>query len=558
MIIKGKFWLLILCLTPSYCASQTGFSTLFDEGTSSEPLDIELIGDSILVVAGNDLTSSCGEPFVLTYDLQGDLIWRFLADPFVNPIQKLRWYEGALYAAGFNSSLSDVDTERALVLTKFSQEGEVLLTAESPVIDTVSFGSFLVRDMAISAEGRVAILADSLLAFSDLDGSFEEPISIPIPAMFRLHYLSETQVVIADSSSIRLVGVDGSQSSPVTFQDDLVDVLVEDVIWVATQTKLYKLDDTLSMLDSLNVSGSFEEVYQLTASPSEIYVQGKAENQIGMLTVQKDFSESSLQGDIFLNRSLVKPLNGGWKGATQIPTEKIPQNTLSFYVPLEGKVETNESIDIAIRDFSITAARANELTPIEGVGTLAREVTFDFLLELENQGVETIEKFIYEIPELNSTFCISGLVEKKNLSILPSERLKLNGQIFLSSIFTNQSIEFCARALVPNAQLEANVSQNVLCDSVLVERLIVSRDRELLEGVSIFPNPVKNKLRIGYEGVFSRYMTVSIFSSLGVLMEEFPLSTQKMEITLSTYPQGLYFIEVRRNNSSYWQKIVKE
>ncbi len=558
MIIKGKFWLLILCLTPSYCASQTGFSTLFDEGTSSEPLDIELIGDSILVVAGNDLTSSCGEPFVLTYDLQGDLIWRFLADPFVNPIQKLRWYEGALYAAGFNSSLSDVDTERALVLTKFSQEGEVLLTAESPVIDTVSFGSFLVRDMAISAEGRVAILADSLLAFSDLDGSFEEPISIPIPAMFRLHYLSETQVVIADSSSIRLVGVDGSQSSPVTFQDDLVDVLVEDVIWVATQTKLYKLDDTLSMLDSLNVSGSFEEVYQLTASPSEIYVQGKAENQIGMLTVQKDFSESSLQGDIFLNRSLVKPLNGGWKGATQIPTEKIPQNTLSFYVPLEGKVETNESIDIAIRDFSITAARANELTPIEGVGTLAREVTFDFMLELENQGVETIEKFIYEIPELNSTFCISGLVEKKNLSILPSERLKLNGQIFLSSIFTNQSIEFCARALVPNAQLEANVSQNVLCDSVLVERLIVSRDRELLEGVSIFPNPVKNKLRIGYEGVFSRYMTVSIFSSLGVLMEEFPLSTQKMEITLSTYPQGLYFIEVRRNNSSYWQKIVKE
>ena len=551
MIIKGKFWLLILCLTPSYCASQTGFSTLFDEGTSSEPLDIELIGDSILVVAGNDLTSSCGEPFVLTYDLQGDLIWRFLADPFVNPIQKLRWYEGALYAAGFNSSLSDVDTERALVLTKFSQEGEVLLTAESPVIDTVSFGSFLVRDMAISAEGSVAILADSLLAFSDLDGSFEEPISIPIPAMFRLHYLSETQVVIADSSSIRLVGVDGSQSSPVTFQDDLVDVLVEDVIWVATQTKLYKLDDTLSMLDSLNVSGSFEEVYQLTASPSEIYVQGKAENQIGMLTVQKDFSESSLQGDIFLNRSLVKPLNGGWKGATQIPTEKIPQNTLSFYVPLEGKVETNESIDIAIRDFSITAARANELTPIEGVGTLAREVTFDFLLELENQGVETIEKFIYEIPELNSTFCISGLVEKKNLSILPSERLKLNGQIFLSSIFTNQSIEFCARALVPNAQLEANVSQNVLCDSVLVERLIVSRDRELLEGVSIFPNPVKNKLRIGYEGVFSRYMTVSIFSSLGVLMEEFPLSTQKMEITLSTYPQGLYFIEVRRNNSSY-------
>lgn len=67
----------------------------------------------------------------------------------------------------------------------------------------------------------------------------------------------------------------------------------------------------------------------------------------------------------------------------------------------------------------------------------------------------------------------------------------------------------------------------------------------------IFPNPAKSKLYFQSSNSFDlgANMSVSIFNSMGIQMEEFDLSNAKMEKNISSYSSGMYFCVIKENGA---------
>jgi len=67
----------------------------------------------------------------------------------------------------------------------------------------------------------------------------------------------------------------------------------------------------------------------------------------------------------------------------------------------------------------------------------------------------------------------------------------------------------------------------------------------------IFPNPAKSKLYFQSSNSFDTgaNMSVSVFNSMGIQMEEFDLSNAKMEKDISSYSSGMYFCVIKENGA---------
>ena len=78
------------------------------------------------------------------------------------------------------------------------------------------------------------------------------------------------------------------------------------------------------------------------------------------------------------------------------------------------------------------------------------------------------------------------------------------------------------------------------------------------EGLSIHPNPVVDEFSIELPNL-NQKLDVSIFDSQSKLIEKFNInSINKINVDMSTYSSGIYFIKLNSSESTYDFKIIKE
>ncbi|WP_255546610.1 T9SS type A sorting domain-containing protein [Flavobacterium sp. CG_9.1] len=71
----------------------------------------------------------------------------------------------------------------------------------------------------------------------------------------------------------------------------------------------------------------------------------------------------------------------------------------------------------------------------------------------------------------------------------------------------------------------------------------------------IYPNPVSNSVTIQAD----KPMTgVKIYSILGALMQEIKTSSENLNLDLSAYSQGVYFIRVYNEDGFTSKKVIKK
>ncbi|PBQ34029.1 hypothetical protein CNR22_20350 [Sphingobacteriaceae bacterium] len=76
--------------------------------------------------------------------------------------------------------------------------------------------------------------------------------------------------------------------------------------------------------------------------------------------------------------------------------------------------------------------------------------------------------------------------------------------------------------------------------------------------MNIYPNPVKDKLKLDFSGFETNKITLQLINSLGQTVCSFDNSIQYKEIDLSNFPAGLYYLKVQDGNKHKVFKILKE
>ena len=76
---------------------------------------------------------------------------------------------------------------------------------------------------------------------------------------------------------------------------------------------------------------------------------------------------------------------------------------------------------------------------------------------------------------------------------------------------------------------------------------------ELNNNFNIYPNPVKDLVMIQGRNINS----ISVYNSVGVLVERIEVSNNETEINMSEYNTGIYFVQVNTENGTTTRKVVK-
>ena len=86
----------------------------------------------------------------------------------------------------------------------------------------------------------------------------------------------------------------------------------------------------------------------------------------------------------------------------------------------------------------------------------------------------------------------------------------------------------------------------------------IGEAQKTLEGISLYPNPVLNKLSIKYDKIFLDKLSAKLFNSIGQLILQTELTPENSEIDLSTIPTGLYFIRFQNTNGQRVERFIKK
>ena len=90
--------------------------------------------------------------------------------------------------------------------------------------------------------------------------------------------------------------------------------------------------------------------------------------------------------------------------------------------------------------------------------------------------------------------------------------------------------------------------------------VLVTEDTNVSEmtenNISVYPNPAKDFVKLS--AVSGQLSAIKIYNCLGMLVEEIEVNANEVEINISEYNTGIYFINIQTENGNIVKKVVKK
>ncbi len=87
---------------------------------------------------------------------------------------------------------------------------------------------------------------------------------------------------------------------------------------------------------------------------------------------------------------------------------------------------------------------------------------------------------------------------------------------------------------------------------------LTSLQENILNKISISPNPTKDQFIISCPKVLNRILTIDVYDSFGKLIQEKLISSESTILNSTSWPSGIYFMEIKSGDSIITRKLVKE
>ena len=84
---------------------------------------------------------------------------------------------------------------------------------------------------------------------------------------------------------------------------------------------------------------------------------------------------------------------------------------------------------------------------------------------------------------------------------------------------------------------------------------VVNTEENEIENISIYPNPANDFIKLSAGG--GHLSAVRIYNCLGMLVEEIEVNANEVEINISNYNTGIYFVNIETENGNIVKKVVK-
>ncbi len=94
-------------------------------------------------------------------------------------------------------------------------------------------------------------------------------------------------------------------------------------------------------------------------------------------------------------------------------------------------------------------------------------------------------------------------------------------------------------------------TSNIISYNVGIEEFITSDE------ITVFPNPANDKIIIEYS-IITKNQTISVYSILGQLLIQQPMLQTKINIDVSSFPSGIYAVEMKTEKGIALKKFVKD
>ena len=87
------------------------------------------------------------------------------------------------------------------------------------------------------------------------------------------------------------------------------------------------------------------------------------------------------------------------------------------------------------------------------------------------------------------------------------------------------------------------------------ELIGVSVEESLSEDVEIYPNPARDFVKLS--AISCQLSAIRVYNYLGILIEEIEINSDEVEINVSEYNSGIYFISIQTENGNLIKKFIK-
>ena len=500
-------------------------------------------GDSLFLVTSVNKGKGCPYYLLKIFDLEGELKWESGGG------RQIRVSDTIIYVADYNPDASDVGINLPTI-HKYDINGESIQDLYPEGMSTFHFGPPITMD--VSATGKILICTSNGLvvirdsAFSRTDKPEYERIfgkdTVLLGASFASPSFNDDFVIVfSNMIAIGTVsnGIKKDMIFPLGFEID-DHYIYDNSLYLLKDSIIFRWTGNEEDWDTIFVTNQIE-VLDFKIQDKYLWVEGfEHEKLILISSFLKKYVNPKSTTYIIDNELIGKDADFYIKKDRIFLITHTPQDQamiLSF--PLGQEPEINQA-NVALTDFDIEVTKLDWIdvgTPDEPYPYL-EGYWFDASITIENTSATAINSVsFYTALAASGLFCYGGEYRwtEEDLNLSPGSTVVLIKE-GLYKWGVNSDI--CFEALVPNRHIETDISDNKLCNYYPMS---IENDRES-EGLSVYPNPVKDELFIEFENTNKRLLT--LYNSSGIMIFNLYSTGNELNIPMQDYASGIYYLIV--------------
>ncbi|MEM9023461.1 MAG: T9SS type A sorting domain-containing protein, partial [Bacteroidota bacterium] len=326
-------------------------------------------------------------------------------------------------------------------------------------------------------------------------------------------------------------------------------------LWTARQGLVVQYD-TLTPVDSADLSFWFSDIDQLNSEGGDLWVKGTDAQSANGVRV------STYGASFLLRQHFQVPAD---RMALNARLGLLPQRFLLSYAWFDqGAIALYDTANFALATSEWGITPSNITVDVNGWSPFfngAGLVGFDAEITVLNNGQEPIDYFYLHATPVGVN-CGGVLKYDRHdmaIPLLPGDSVTVPMTELWTSAAINGILEFCVTAVAPNGALETGLTDNDWCQSFAG---VLSADVEAPGIVrwKLYPNPARDQVTFSLPAdvLPSEGDQVQLLDLQGRVLARFPLEGHTGTLSLTDLAAGMYVVAITVNGQAFRKKLWRE